>query len=386
MPIRVYVLALGAFSLITTEFGVIGMLPQLAEAFGVTVERAAWLLSGFALTIALCGPFMTLLFSGVNRKSAFGLVLACFVVVNLLSVATTSFNVVLGLRIFSALLHPVFWSVAIAVAASSVPVKDSPRAVSIVFAGLSAGTVLGVPLAAYFADGFGWRAGFLTFAALNGVSLLALIALLPSLPVREKLSFASQLGVLRKPALWANLLVLFLIMASTFAIYSYFAEYLAEVVGLSGRTISLMLLLFGAAGFVGNLVAGRMAAVDLARTVAAFLLCLGAVLGVLHFAGGQAGAIAIGAIVIAWGFVHSAGFLLGQGIVGRAATEAPEFGNALFASLGNAGVAAGTFLGGVVIADIGVAGLPVTTICLLALTGLAFAVAQRISAPRRQPA
>lgn len=377
MPIRVYVLALGAFSLITTEFGIIGMLPQLAEAFGVTVEHAAWLLSGFAITIALSGPFMTLLFSGVNRKLAFGLVLACFVAVNLVSALIDNFNTILVLRILSALLHPVFWSVAIAVAAASVPEKDSPRAISIVFAGLSAGTVLGVPLAAYFTDGYGWQAGFLTFAVLNGVSLVALIALLPSLPVTERLSFASQLGVLRKPALWANLVVLFLIMASTFAIYGYFAEYMTEVVGLSGARISVMLLLFGVAGFVGNLAAGRLIGVSLPGTVFAFIIGLAAILAILGISGGAATAIAL--IVIVWGFIHSAGFLLGQSIVGRVTTEAPEFGNALFASLGNAGVAVGTFLGGIVIAGIGTQSLPFATICLLALTAVGFVIAQRLS-------
>ncbi|MEO0911861.1 MAG: MFS transporter [Pseudomonadota bacterium] len=121
-----------------------------------------------------------------------------------------------------------------------------------------------------------------------------------------------------------------------------------------------------------------------ARKVFAFLAGLSAVLGLLFVLSGHQSSLI--AIVAAWGFVHSAGFLLGQSIVARVATEAPGFGNALFAPIGNAGVAAGTTLGGVVIATLGVANPPLTTICLLGLAGIAFAVALQVEARRLRAA
>jgi DHA1 family inner membrane transport protein len=130
IPAIVYVLALGAFALITTELGVIGILPQVSEAFGITIDRAGWLLSGFALVIALLGPWMTLLFSKVNRKFSLCFVLLVFFIANIASVFAPNFGILLLTRIIPAFVHPVFWSVAMSVAAASVEPKRSSRAVS----------------------------------------------------------------------------------------------------------------------------------------------------------------------------------------------------------------------------------------------------------------
>jgi predicted MFS family arabinose efflux permease len=157
IPLIVYVLALGAFALITTELGVIGILPQVSEAFGITIDRAGWLVSGFALVIALLGPWMTLLFSKVNRKVSLCVVLFIFGLSNIGSVCATNFNVLLLTRMIPAFVHPVFWSVAMSVAAASVDPKRSSRAVSIVFTGFSAGIVLGVPIASFAAGSDGWQ-------------------------------------------------------------------------------------------------------------------------------------------------------------------------------------------------------------------------------------
>ncbi|MDB5408646.1 MAG: transporter [Rhodospirillales bacterium] len=194
IPAIVYVLALGAFALITTELGVIGILPQVSEGFGITIDRAGWLLSGFALVIALLGPWMTLLFSKVNRKLSLCFVLFIFFLSNSASLFAPNFNILLLTRIIPAFVHPVFWSVAMSVAAASVDPKRSSRAVSIVFTGFSAGIVLGVPIASFAAGSDGWQAGFIVFSALNAVALVAHLILLPSMPVTHRLSFGSQLG------------------------------------------------------------------------------------------------------------------------------------------------------------------------------------------------
>src|SRR3982074_2069154 len=194
IPAIVYVLALGAFALITTELGVIGILPQVSEAFGITIDRAGWLLSGFALVIALLGPWMTLLFSRVNRRLSLCFVLFVFFISNIASVFAPNFGILLLRRILPAFVHPVFWSVGMSVAAASVEPKRSSRAVSIVFTGFSAGIVLGVPIASFASGPGGWGAGFIVFSGLNAVALVAHLILLPSMPVIPKLSFGSQLS------------------------------------------------------------------------------------------------------------------------------------------------------------------------------------------------
>ena len=366
MSFSVFVLAFGAFSLITTEFGIIGILPQLAESFDVSISTAGWLLGGFALTIAITGPWMTLAFSRFDRKLSLSLVLAIFAGSNVLSLFCDSFGWLLFFRILPAFFHPVFWSFAMAAASSTVAEEDSGKAVSIIFAGLSAGTVLGVPLVSFVSESQGWQAGYILFAGLNSAALIALLVFVPPFTATHRLTFRTQIWVLKKPELWWSLAVLFLIMASTFCIYSYFAEYLAIAAGMRGQTIGLMLLVFGTAGFLGTLAAGRFVDKHLSRLIMGFVLILGLTFALIY---GLANVMpAAVALIVIWGTVHSTGFLLGQQLVNGSASEAPEFANSLFISLGNAGLTVGTFIGGLAIAEAGALSLPLVSIILLALT------------------
>ena len=365
MPALLYVLALGAFGLITTELGVIGILPQLSQAFSVSIQTAGWLLSGFALTIAVAGPAMTLLFSRIDRKTSLCLVLALFVFSNIGSAVAPSFGWLLALRVLPAFLHPVFWSVAMSVAAASVPPDRASRAVSIVFVGMSAGIVFGVPLASLAASQAGWSAAFLAFGALNLIALVAHLRLLPPMPALGHGTFGRQLDVLRKGALWWNLALQVVMTAAVFSIYGYMADYLKEVTGISARMIGAMLFLFGFAGVGGTLIAGRLIGVHLTRTLAIFLAMFAPVL-LLVFLFGHILAATI-ALVLIWGIVHAAAVPLCQAIVLRAAPEAPEFSNSLFNSFGNIGIALGTTLGGSVIASFGIANLPLASLALLAV-------------------
>src|SRR3981189_1796247 len=304
IPATVYVLALGAFALITTELGAIGILPQVAEAFGITIDRAGWLLSAFALVIALVGPWMTLLFSKVNRKVSLCFVLFVFFISNIASVFAPNFGFLQLTRILPAFVHPVFWSVAMSVAAASVDPERSSRAVSIVFTGFSAGIVLGVPIASFAAGTDGWQTGFIVFSALNAVALVAHLLLLPSMPVTHRLSFGSQLGVLRTPLLWWNLVLQIVLTAAVFSIYAYMAEYLKVVTEMDVRSISLMLFLFGMAGFFGTLAAGWFMGLHLSATASGFMALFAPTL-FLIFLFAQSYAVAV-VLVFLWGFVHAA--------------------------------------------------------------------------------
>src|SRR5688572_29537231 len=160
MKKSIYIMALGAFGIITTEFGIIGIMPTLAKEFNISIDTAGWLLSGFALTIALTGPFSVLLTAKFNRKWMMCWVLGIFVLSNLLSAMANSFGVLMIARILPAFLHPVFWAVASVAAARQVAPKDAPKAVAVVTGGLSVATVLGVPITTYIAELVNWRASF----------------------------------------------------------------------------------------------------------------------------------------------------------------------------------------------------------------------------------
>lgn len=364
-------MALGAFGIITTEFGVIGILPAIAREFNISIDTAGWLLSGFALTIALTGPFTTLLTAKINRKVIMCLVLAIFVLSNVLSAFSTSFAMLMIARILPAFLHPVFWAVATVAASKQVEPKDAPKAVSVVLGGLSIATVLGVPITTYVADLFNWQASFLLAGIINLVAFAALVFLVPTMPVTEKNSVQNQLVILRKGQLWVNLVATLIMIAGMFATYGYLAEYLGKISHMSGGQISLMLLLFGGTGIVGNWLTGIALSKNVQLTTRVFLLSL----ILIHFAAYTFGGLFVPmAIIISiWGFIHTGGFLIGQTRSTSVAPEAPELAASLMVSFGNAGVTLGTLLGGFIITAFGVQEVIwISSLLLLITFGLTF--------------
>ena len=210
-----FILTLGVFGILNTEMGVVGIIPIIAETFGVTVPDAGWTVSLFALIIAFSAPVVPLLFSRVNRKTVMVLALSVFVISNLVSVFTTNFTVLLITRAIPAFFHPLYVSIAFSTAASSVSREDAPKAVSKIFAGVSAGMVLGVPVTSYIASEFSFSAAMVFFTVVNAFVLLATIFLIPSMPVKERLSYGTQLSVLRKPVLWNSFLAALLMNAAS---------------------------------------------------------------------------------------------------------------------------------------------------------------------------
>lgn len=345
-------MALGAFGIITTEFGIIGIMPAIAKHFNVSIDMAGWLLSGFALTIALTGPFSVLLTSKINRKLMMCLVLLAFVASNILSAVSPNFTVLIIARILPAFLHPVFWAVATVAASKQVEPKDAPKAVSVVLGGLSVATVLGVPITTYISELINWQASFVVSGVINLIAFAALLAFVPSMPVTENQSVKSQLVILKKGQMWVNLVATMIMIAGIFATYSFLAEYLGKISSMNGTEISLMLLLFGATGIAGNWVTGIALSKNVLLTTRFFLLSLVGVHVLAYVFGGLF--IPMTAIIGIWGFIHTGGFLIGQTRSTSEAPEAPELAASLMVSFGNAGVTLGTFLGGLIITRFGV--------------------------------
>jgi predicted MFS family arabinose efflux permease len=348
-----YVLALGAFGIITTEFGVIGILPTLAERFNVSIDTAGWLLSGFALTVAVTGPFTTILTAKINRKLIMNIVIGIFVISNILSAFSPNFTVLMIARILPAFLHPVFWAVSMSVAAKQAGPKDAPKAISIVMSGLSIATVVGVPLTTYAAELFNWQASFLIAGLINLISFAGLALMVPSMPVSKDASAQNQLRELRNPMIWARLFTTMIFIAGMFASYGYFAEYLARVSKMSGTEISLMLLVFGGAGILGNWITGIALSKNVVLYTRVFLIAI----MLIHLAVYQFGGYFVPMVMIVsiWGFIHTGGFLVGNiQVITGLPTKSLDAINGIMPSFYNAGLTLGTLLGGFVIAHFGV--------------------------------
>lgn len=351
-PLLILILALGVFGIITTEMGIVGVLPQVAHKFGISAAQAGWLVSIFALVVAIAGPFLTLLASGINRKFILLAAVLMFAISNVVYAYATTFDTMLIFRIIPALFHPVFFSVALVTSAQLVPAEKSSQAVAKVFTGVTAGFAFGVPLTSYLAERLSLEIAFLFGAMVSVVALIGIWIWLPSMPVKEKMSYGKQLGILRKPGLWLNVAAVIFIFAAMFSVYSYFAEYLGQVTQMSGSWISVMLTVFGVVMIIGNLGFGQFLRKSMVRTVLMFPLLYIAAYALVYWAGPHFMWMVI--VVIIWASVHSGGLIVSQTWLTAEAQDAPEFGNSLYVSFSNLGITLGTAIGGWFISNLGI--------------------------------
>ncbi|OZB92310.1 MFS transporter [Paenibacillus sp. XY044] len=365
----IFILTIGAFGIINTEMGVIGILPYIADYFHISVSKAGWLVSLFALTVSISGPTMPLFFSGINRKKAMLLVLGIFVLGNIASIFTSNYAIAIIARVVPAIFQPIYFSAAFTMAASSVRKEEAPKAVSKVFIGVSAGMVLGVPIASFLASAVSFQISMAFFAIVNAIVFLATLVILPSMPVKERLSYGAQLSVLKKPMTWLSIAAVILLNSAVFGVYSYLAEYLKTVTNTSGKTISIMLVIFGGANIIGNIVAGKLLTKDAIKTVVSFPFALGVVYIILFLFGQFTLPMAI--ITLVWGVLAGIGSNINQYWITSAAPEAPDFANGLFLSSVNLGTTMGTAVGGIFISELGTPYVVLVGVLSLAL-GLVF--------------
>lgn len=345
------ILTLGVFGIINTEMGVVGILPQIAETFHVTVPEAGWTVSLFALIVALSAPVMPLLFSSVNRKTAMLLALGIFTLSNVVSAFTGSFTVLLIARAIPAFLHPVYVSMAFTVAAASVARPDAPKAISRIFIGVSAGMVLGVPATSFITSEVSFSAAMLFFAAVNALVFLVTALFIPSLPVTERISYGAQLQVLTKAITWQAILTVTMINAAMFGFFSYMSDYLKTVTAVSYHVISAALLIYGLANIAGNILAGKLLSGNAARCVTVIPFALLAAYISLFALGSQLVPMAV--IILVLGILAGISSNNMQYIITDAAPEAPDFANGLFLTSANLGTTIGTAVCGLFITSFG---------------------------------
>ncbi|MEJ9228374.1 MFS transporter [Peribacillus butanolivorans] len=351
-PLLIIMLALGVFGIITTEMGIVGVLPQITQKFNITTSQAGLLVSIFALIVAISGPFLTLLTSGINRKVILLTSVFMFTISNIIYACTTQFDIMLVFRILPAIFHPVFFSIALVTAAKLVPPEKSNQAVTKVFAGITFGFAFGVPLTSYFAEQFSLETAFLFGAVVNAIAFVGILMWLPSMPNEEKMSYGMQLGILRKPGLWLNIAAVMFIFAAMFSVYSYFAEYLGQLTHMNGSLISVMLMAFGLIMIFGNFLFGGFLQKSITKTVIMFPLLYIVIYLFAYYLGSYL--IPMILMVFIWGIVHSGGLIVSQTWLTTEAKEAPEFGNSLFVSFSNLGITLGASIGGWFISHLGI--------------------------------
>lgn len=346
-----YIGCLGFIAVITTEFGVIGILPQIAEHYKISIDKAGYLLGAFALVIALTGPFMTLLASGFDRKKIMLTSVAIFLITGFVSSFSPPFWILMLVRILPAFLQPVYIATALSVAVSDAD-DNKNELMSIVFSGVALAMVTTVPFATWIAGLWSWEYSFMIQTAVSFIALVVIYLMLPSMPVKEKKSYGSQLKILTVPSFILSTAANFFMITAWFSTYSYFAEYLNKAKEMNETMIGYMLFVFGIIGVLSTWIAGKMLKRNVAGTMAFFLSGTLVIPVLLYFSDDN---LLLNIIVIGiWGFMYSPGFLNASTYMISSVPDSLEFANSLATSFGNLGVTLGTTLGGWMIVTKGV--------------------------------
>ncbi|MGV9409245.1 MFS transporter [Nocardia sp. NPDC003693] len=259
MPLALLALAIGAFGIGTTEFVIMGLLPEVAGDFGVSIPTAGWLVTGYALGVMAGAPVMTALGTRVSRKRMLMILMGLFVAGNLISAIAPVFGVMLAGRVVASLAHGAFFGIGAVVAAELVAPDKKAGAIAMMFTGLTVANVVGVPLGTIVGQTLGWRVTFVIVALLGVVGLAGIAKLVPEQPVRERVLLRRELAAFKNiQVLLANAMTV-LGFGAVFAAITYIAPMMTEIGGFADTSVPWLLVLLGLGMVVGNLVGGKYA-------------------------------------------------------------------------------------------------------------------------------
>lgn len=362
MPSGLVALALGGFGIGLTEFLIAGLLPQVASSFAVSEAAAGWLISGYALSVAIGAIALTAATARLPRKGVLVGLVALFVIGNLLSAVAPNYQVMMLGRIVAALCHGSFFGIGSLVARGLVAPEKKSRAVALMFAGLTVANVLGVPFGALVGERWGWRAAFWAVTAIGVLALAGIAALVPSGAGEARssaetgrsepippTSLRAQLRAFRSWQVWLTLAATALSYGGMFGAFSYIAYTFTEVGGFAASDVAWLLMVYGVGLVVGNLVGGRAADQDRDRALIVALLGLTITLTLFGLLADSATASVILVFLMGvFGFASVPGmitrvtdFAHGAALAASANVSASNVGNALGAWLGGLAITAG---------------------------------------------
>ncbi|MFF9838607.1 MFS transporter [Streptomyces sp. NPDC020422] len=259
MPLALLALAIGAFGVGTTEFVIMGLLPEIAADYGVSIPTAGLLVTGYALGVVIGAPLLTVLGNKVSRKRMLMVLMGLFVAGNLLSALAPSFGVMLAGRVVASLAHGSFFGIGAVVAADLVAPDKKAGAIATMFTGLTVANIVGVPLGTFIGQAVGWRVTFALVAGLGVAGLLGIARLVPAMPRPEGARLRRELTAFRNPQVLLAMAMTVLGFGGVFAAITYIAPMMTEVTGYSDGAVTWLLVLFGVGMFLGNLIGGRFA-------------------------------------------------------------------------------------------------------------------------------
>jgi multidrug resistance protein len=349
-------LAVSAFAIGTTEFISVGLLPLIAEDLTIPVTTAGLTVSLYALGVTFGAPILTSLTSSMSRKTLLLWIMVIFIIGNSLAASATSIGVLLAARVISALSHGVFMSIGSTIAADLVPENRRASAISIMFTGLTVATVTGVPFGTYIGQQYDWRSAFIAIILIGIIAFIANSFLIPSdLRKGTRTTFRDQFKLVTN----GRLLLLFVITAlgygGTFVVFTYLSPLLQSITGFEEGTVALILLIYGVAIAIGNMIGGKLSNRNPIQSLFYMFIIQAIVLFLLMFTAPFkiAGILTI-LLMGLLAFMNVPGLqvyvvMLAERFVPSAVDVASAINIAAF----NAGIAIGSYLGGMITDSIG---------------------------------
>ncbi|MFB0842976.1 MFS transporter [Paenibacillus oleatilyticus] len=377
-------LAISAYAIGTTEFISVGLLPLIAENLHISVTTAGLTVTLYALGVTFGAPVLTSLTTGMSRKLLLIAIMVVFIAGNSLAAVSGSIGVLLMARVLSALSHGVFMSIASTIAADLVPENKRASAISMMFSGLTVAIVTGVPLGTWIGQQMGWRAAFVTIAVIGLVALIANLILIPAslrkgvpTPVREQVKLVTN----------GRLLLAFAITAlgygGTFVVFTYLSPLLHEITGFAESTVAVILLIYGVAIAIGNVIGGKVANRRPLKALFYMFILQAIVLLVLMVTAPfkVAGLITIFFMGLL-AFMNVPGLQIYVVMLAeRFAPGAKDVASAVNIAAFNAGIAIGAFLGGVITDSMGLIHTTwigaIMVLAAVLLTGLSMALERK---------
>jgi predicted MFS family arabinose efflux permease len=349
-------LSAAGFTVLTTEFILVGLLPSLARDLGVSVSQAGLLVTLFAFAVAASGPFLTAYFSRFERKRLFIVVLLLFAASNLLAAMAPNLGVMALARLIPALGVPVFWALASETAVDLAGQERAGRAISVISFGVICATVIGVPTGTLIADAFSWRAAFVALAIASVLKATLLFVFLPdSRSAQPQMKLRHQFLVLRDPRVGGHVLLSVILFTGMFTAYTYLADMFERLAGFNGSVVGWALMAFGAVGLIGNTLGGRI--VDRNPLVASLIFSVPMAIGLVLVVPAVQSLPLFAVTLALWGITQAALFPVSHVRVMKSAPQAPAFAASLNISGANLGIGVGAIVGGQVIDAVGVGGL-----------------------------
>lgn len=344
-------LAVATFTVVTSEMLPVGLLTPIAGALEVSGGTVGLTLTVTGLVAAVSAPLLVPAFGAADRRAVLAVLMAVLALGNLVAAWSPSFAVMVVARVLVGIGVGGVWALAGGLAARLAPPASVGPATSLVFSGVAAASVLGVPTGTYLGEVVGWRVSFVIAGGLALAVLSALVVVLPRLPVGGPVRLGGTLRLAAHPPVATGLVVVVLLVVGHFAAYTYVRPVLEDVSGAQAGTIATLLLVYGVAGIVGNFAGGLGAARSPRATLLAVSAVLAATVALVPVVGTSVPTAA--ALLVVWGLAYGAVSVSTQTWLLAAAPHAHESASALFSGVFNGAIALGALGGGLVADGIG---------------------------------